>query len=414
MAEPSDSAMTIEDARQQFPALQQLTFLDSACVSLPPQRTIEKLREFLDMTAYCPSGSSTQHHIDMDAMRSAARPQIAKLINAREDDIALVESTTHGLSLVANALPLKRGDRVLLSDLEFIEVALPWVQKREEMGIEIDVLPNRDGQFTPEDVERAITPTTRVLAVSSVQWNNGFRCDLDALSRMCRERSVYLIVDAVQQIGAIPLDVQATPVDALACGGHKWLMSPFGCGFLYLSPEFRSRVKPPLAGYLSVAEPQDGWGTYFGTPSITPVSDYELVGGARRWETGGTANYPGGIALAESVSLINELGIDHVGEHILSLTDYLTAALRKKDIRVVTPLDRRYRSGIITFTLDSPQDNVALIDFLQQHKVLVSLRYTSNVGGVRIGCHLFNHREDIDRLIEATAEFLRRRNEASA
>ncbi len=227
--------MSIDNIRQQFPALEQLTFLDSACVSLAPQRTIAKLQAFLEMTAYCPSGSSTQHHIDMDAMRSAARPQVARLINASEDEIALVESTTHGLSLVANALPLKRGDRVVLSDLEFLEVAVPWVQKREEIGIEIDVLPNRDGQISVEDIEAALTPETKVLAISSVQWNNGFLCDLDAVSQLCRERGVFLIVDAVQQIGSIPFDVQKTPVDALACGGHKWLMSPFGCGFLYLS-----------------------------------------------------------------------------------------------------------------------------------------------------------------------------------
>ena len=406
--------MTIDDVRQQFPALQHQVFLDSACVSLAPQRTIAKLRDFLDMVATCPSGSSTQHHIDMDVMRSAARPQIAKLIHADDGDIALVESTTHGLSLVANAIPLERGDRVIICDLEFLEVALPWIQKRSEAGIEIDVVPSRNGQISAEDIEPAISPKTRVLAVSSVQWNNGFRCDLDEVSRLCRARGIFLIVDAIQQIGAIPLDVQKTPVDALACGGHKWLLSPFGCGFLYLSPEFRARVKPPLAGYLSVAEPEDGWGTYFGTPSITPVSDYKFVGNTRAWETGGTANYPGAIGLAESAALINEVGIQHIADHVLSLTDYLIDSLLRQQITVVTPTDRRYRSGIVTFTLETSENNAALIAFLQQHKVLVSLRYTSNVGGVRVGCHLFNNRNDIDRLVDLTAEFARNHRKATA
>jgi len=406
--------MTIDDVRQQFPALQHQVFLDSACVSLAPQRTIAKLRDFLDMVATCPSGSSTQHHIDMDVMRSAARPQIAKLIHADEGDIALVESTTHGLSLVANAIPLERGDRVIICDLEFLEVALPWIQKRSEAGIEIDVVPSRNGQISAEDIEPAISPKTRVLAVSSVQWNNGFRCDLDEVSRLCRARGIFLIVDAIQQIGAIPLDVQKTPIDALACGGHKWLLSPFGCGFLYLSPEFRARVKPPLAGYLSVAEPEDGWGTYFGTPSITPVSDYKFVGNTRAWETGGTANYPGAIGLAESAALINEVGIQHIADHVLSLTDYLIDSLLRQQITVVTPTDRRYRSGIVTFTLETSENNAALIAFLQQHKVLVSLRYTSNVGGVRVGCHLFNNRNDIDRLVDLTAEFARNHRKATA
>jgi cysteine desulfurase / selenocysteine lyase len=404
--------MNIQNARLEFPALEQQVFLDSACVSLAPQRTVNKLREFLDIAAFCPSGSSTQHHIDMDTMRSAARPQIAKLINADAEDIALVESTTHGLNLVASAIPLKRGDHVIISDLEFLEVALPWLQKRDEIGIAIDVLPNREGKLLVEDVEAAITGDTRIVAVSSVQWNNGFRCDLDALSRLCRDRGVFLIVDAIQQVGAIPLDVRKTRVDALACGGHKWLLSPFGCGFLYLSREFRAKVKAPLAGYLSVTEPDDGWGTYFGTSSISPVGDFEYVQSARRWENGGTSNYPGAIGLAESVGLLNQIGIENVGKHVLSLTDYLIAALHQAKIKVVTPEERRYRSGIVTFSLDSPAENAALIDFLRERKVLVSLRYTSDVGGVRVGCHLFNNTADLDRLVEHTVTFVRQQGKA--
>ncbi|MFZ0315067.1 MAG: aminotransferase class V-fold PLP-dependent enzyme [Candidatus Korobacteraceae bacterium] len=406
--------MTINDARKEFPALQSQVFLDSACVSLAPQRSIEKLRAFLDMAASCPSGNASQQHLDMDAMRSAARPPLARLINADEDDIALMESTSQGMSLVANAIPFKRGDRVVVCDLEFVAVALPWVQKQQEIGIEIDVVPNRNGQVLIEDIAEAITANTRVVAISSVQWSNGYLCDLDALSRVCRERGVFLIVDAIQQIGAIPLDVQKTPVDALACGGHKWLLAPFGCGFVYLSKEFRARVKPPLAGYLSEVEPEGGWGAYFQTPTIKPVRNYDFVDAARRWEAGGTANYPGAIALAESVGLINEIGIGNVGEHVLCLTDYLIDNLQQQGVEIVTPLERRNRSSIVTFTMGEVNQNVALVDYLQQHKVLVSLRYTSGVGGVRVACHLFNNREDIGRLVEVTGEFMRRHAKATA
>jgi cysteine desulfurase/selenocysteine lyase len=396
--------VTLNDARREFPALDHQSCLDSACVSLAPQRAITELRAFLDMAATCPSGSSTQHHLDMDKLRSAARPQLAKLINAAETDIALVESTSHGLNLIANAIPLKSGDHVLISDLEFIEVAVPWTQTP---GIAIDIVPNRDGQVLIDDIDAAITPNTRVLAISSVQWSNGFRCDLEALSRLCRDRNVFLILDAVQHIGANPFDIQKTPVDALACGGHKWLMSPFGCGFLYLSPRFRAQLNPPLAGYLSVSEPEGGWDTYFQTPSITPARHYDFVDSAARWETGGTANYPGAIALAASVSLINEIGIDNVADHNRCLTDYLIDSLHQQNIDIVTPLDRRYRSAIVTFTLGSAGDNIALTSFLQQHNVLVGVRYTSGVGGVRVSCHLFNNREDLDRLVSLTAEFIK-------
>jgi selenocysteine lyase/cysteine desulfurase len=119
----------------------------------------------------------------MDETRSALRPLAAELLHADEDEIAIVESTTHGLSLAAQVLPLKRGDRVVLSDLEFLQVAVPWCQKRDEVGIELDVVPNRNGRFRIEDWPAFGQDPG--LAVSSVQWSNGFRCDLQALSDLC-------------------------------------------------------------------------------------------------------------------------------------------------------------------------------------------------------------------------------------
>ena len=278
-------------ARQHFPGLLDKIFLDAACVSLASRPAVEAIEKFLDLTMVCPLESSTAHHIFMDEMRSVARPAAARLINAHEDEIALVESTTHGLSLAANAIPLEPGDRILMSDLEFLEVAIPWTERKKD-GIELDVVPNRNGEVRVEDFADRITPRTRVITISTVQWTNGYRCDLAAFSKLCRDRGIWLVVDAIQQLGAVPLDLRQTPVDILACGGHKWLNSPFGCGFLYVSRDALPRLRPPIRGYLSVSDPPGGWGAYFQTPTITPVRDYDFVCTARRYETGGTANYP--------------------------------------------------------------------------------------------------------------------------
>ena len=388
------------NARLHFPGLLDKTFLDAACVSLAPRPAVEAIEKFLGLTMVCPLDSSTHHHIFMDEMRAAARPAAARLINAHEDEIALVESTTHGLTLAANAIPLEPGDRVLLSDLEFLEVAVPWVQKRTQgNGIDIDVVPNRNGELRVEDFADRVTPRTRVIAVSSVQWTNGFRVDLAALSRLCRECKLWLVVDAIQQLGAIPLDVRETPVDILACGGHKWLNAPFGCGFLYINRESLPELNPPLAGYLDIEDPPGGWGEYFQTPSTTPVKDYSFVKSARRFETGGTANYPGAVGLAASLRLIHELGTDRIAEHIFQLTDQVLAGLERLPVEVVTPRAREHRSGIVTFSVGSAEENVRLMQHLQEKKMLVSVRYTSNVGGVRVSCHFYNTAEDIDRLL---------------
>jgi cysteine desulfurase/selenocysteine lyase len=390
-------------ARQHFPGLHDKTFLDAACVSLAPRPAVEAIEKFLDLAMICPLESSTHHHIFMDEMRAAARPACATLIGARDDEIALVESTTHGLSLAADAIPLEPGDRVLLSDLEFLQVAVPWTQKRKD-GIEIDVVPNHKGEVRAEDFAARITPRTRVVTVSTVQWTNGYRLDLAAFSRLCRERGIWLVVDAIQQLGAIPLNVQQTSVDILACGGHKWLNAPFGCGFLYINRNSQARLRPPTAGYLDIQDPAGGWGDYFQTPTITPVQNYRYVERARRFETGGTANYPGAVGLAASLKLIQELGPERIEAHIRGLTDSLLRRLDKLGIEVVTPRAVQNRSGIITFSVGTAEQNVALMTRLQERKILVSVRYTSGVGGIRVSCHFYNSQEDVERLLNAVGE----------
>ena len=393
-------------ARQHFPGLLDKVFLDAACVSLAPRPAVEAISKFLDLAMVCPLNSSTQHHIFMDQMRSAARPAVARLINADEDEIALVESTSHGLALAANAIPLVSGDRILLSDLEFLEVAVPWTQKKKD-GIEIDVVPNRGGEVRAEDFADRVTPRTRVIMLSTVQWTNGYRCDLAAFSRLCRERNIWLVVDAIQQIGAIPVDVGKTPVDILACGGHKWLNSPFGCGFLYINRNALSRLKPPLPGYLSVQDPPGGWGEYFQTPGTTPVREYQFVTGARRYENGGTANYPGAVGLAASLKLMDQVGHENIAAHIYSLTDQLLAGLGNLPVSIVTPRARERRSGIITFSVGSAEENITLMNRLLEEKILVSVRYTSNVGGVRVSCHFYNSQEDIETLLKELQNFFK-------
>jgi cysteine desulfurase / selenocysteine lyase len=391
--------MAMLNARAHFPGLFGKTFLDAACVSLAPRPAVEAIEKFLDLAMVCPVESSTHHHIFMDEMRAAARPAIARLINAREDEIALVESTSHGLTLAANSIPLERGDRVLLSDLEFLEVAVPWVQKKKD-GIEIDVVPNHKGEVRVQDFAERLTPRTRVITVSSVQWTNGYLLDLAGLGRLCQEREVWLVVDAIQQIGAIPLDVVQTPVDLLACGGHKWLNAPFGCGFLYINRSVLPDLRPPLAGYLGIQDPPGGWGEYFQSPNTVPVTDYAFVSAARRFEMGGTSNYPGAVGLAACIKLLHDLGPDEVAKHIYGLTEELLRGLDRVGVEVVTPRAPANRSGIVTFSVGSAEDNVKLMQRLQTKKILVSVRYTSGVGGIRVSCHYYNSVEDIATLLE--------------
>jgi len=399
--------MNFTEARAQFPALREKSFLDAACVSLTPLVATEAIQQFLEVALHCPSRSSTLHHIAIDEMRSNARTEAAGLINADESEIALVESTSHGLAIAAEALSLERGDRILTSDLEFLEVAVPWCQKQQRMGLEIDVVPNNRGAIHIEDVAERITPRTKAVVISSVQWSNGFRLDLDSLSALCRDRRISLVIDAVQQLGAFPIDVRKTPIDILACGGHKWLNAPFGVGLLYINRNAFPALLQPLTGYLNIERPEGGWGNYFQTPEITPVRDYKYISDARRFEIGGTSNYPGAIGLAASLHMINQLGSAKIASFLCELTTYLLTELIHLGVEIVTPVELQTRSGIITFSLGSRDRNLALMEYLLEHKVLISVRYTSGVGGVRVSSHFFNTKDDLDRVIEHTRNFLR-------
>lgn len=400
--------MDLQTIRQQFPGLKDKVFLDSACVSLAPRSAVEAVRGFLEMAMECPARSSTHLHLVMDEKRSEARKEAARLINAAEDEVAVVESTTYGLSVAADAIPLSRGDEVLICDLEYLQVAVPWSQKKASDGIRLVMVPNRNGVVRTDDIAGRLTDRTKVLAISSVQWSNGFRCDLDALASLCRERNIWLVVDAVQHLGAMPLDLAKTPVDILACGGHKWLNAPFGAGLMFIRKSRLPELKKLTAGYLSLQDPEGGWENYFQTPSISPFREYNFVAEARRYEIGGTANYPGAVGLAASLKLINEIGRERIAAHILELTDFLIEGLKTLGVEVVTPVDRKYRSGIITCSVGEVERNLSLKEYLLDGRVLVSVRYTSGIGGLRVSCHFFNSKDDLARLLTRVEDFLKK------
>ncbi len=401
--------ISIETIRREFPGLDDKVFLDAACLSLAPRAAAQAIGEFLDQAMHCRARSATQLHIAMDDGREKARNEAARLIHANPEDVALVESTTHGLSIAARAIPLESGDNIVTTDLEYLEVPLAWRQSATGREAEIRMVRNRDGAISIDDFPPLIDSRTRAVVVSSVQWSNGFRLDLDALAGLCREKGVFLVVDVIQQLGAFPVDVQKTPLDILVCGGHKWLNAPFGAGLMYISPAAAERLREPLAGYLAVEPPSGGWGAYFQTPDISPVQPIRFTREARRYEIGGTSNYPGGIGLGASLHLINELGARAIELQIRQLTDRLIDGLRRLGVRLMTPEHPKCRSGIVTFEPPGgAHESPRLMEFLADRRILTAVRYTSGVGGVRVSCHFFNTLDEIDELLLAVGEYLGR------
>src|SRR5688572_6390378 len=284
----------------EFPWTGETTYLNNASTGPIPERT----RRVLEET----TAKRTAPHLIPDRecqqAMTEARTLLAQLINADPGEIALATSTSFGLAMAAKALPLKQGDIVLVSDREFPAVVYPWVMLKER-GVTVELAPTTPQGWPDEDVlvERLRDPRVRVLAVSWVQFATGYRVDLARLSAACRANGTFLVVDAIQGVGQIPLDVRQTPVDILACGGQKWLLSPWGSAFVYVRRELIPSLEPVLVG----------WNAFQSTEDYSRLTEYDRTfkPDARRYELG-TLPFQDFMGMVESLRMILELGIDRI------------------------------------------------------------------------------------------------------
>jgi selenocysteine lyase/cysteine desulfurase len=392
---------------KEWPVLSTMTFLDAACVSFAPQRTVNAIKEFADFSARQDEINSSEHHIAMDNMRNKAYNEAAKLLNADIDEIALVESTTHGLNIAAAGIELKDGDNIITTNLEFIQVALPWCMMRKEINLDIRVAKTKDNRFFVRDFEALCDNKTRIIVISSVEWCNGWRMNLKEIGEFCQSRGILLIVDAVQEMGIMNMDTKDFHVDVLTAGGHKWLNSPYGTGILYINKKSLSKIKQSYYGYLNTRVPEGGWGAYWEDPSAKSVSDWEFDLNSRSFEIGGTSNYAGAIALGESLGLVNEIGIKNIEKQIFSITEYCMNEIEKIGGTLITHRDPQHRSGIVIARLykDLETDRHVLRE-LHKRKVFIAQRFTDFVGGFRISCQFFNNEDDIDRMITEMSDIM--------
>ena len=238
--------------RAQFPGLDDRTFLDAACVSLTPASAEDAVARFAKELTRPSHRNASEHHLWMDGTREEATGHVAALLGVERRNVALVESTTHGLNIAAQSIPWREGDEVVMCNLEFLQVAIPFVQLAKTHGVRPVFLEHEAGVVPASAYAAAINERTKAVVLSSVQWCNGYRVDLEAVAEACRARGVWLIVDAVQQAGALPLPTDG--VDFLLAGGHKWLNAPMGTGF---ACAVRPGARRAAAGKLGLPEPDD-------------------------------------------------------------------------------------------------------------------------------------------------------------
>jgi selenocysteine lyase/cysteine desulfurase len=357
-------------------------YLNSASTGPLPERTRQAIHEFTAM-ACRPGPELYDAHWEIPAR---ARRLCAELIGACPEEIALGCNTTFGLNLAATALRLGPGDRVLLLEGEFPANVYPWLNL-ERRGVQVEFVPSDARGFPnePAALERLARGDVRVFSVSSVSFCTGYRLDLGAISRECRRHGTYLVVDGIQALGVVPVNVATTPVDILAAGGQKWLLSPQGSGFAYVRPDLIDELDPVGVGWLGFEPSQD-----FGS-----LVDYALdpLDGARRFELGSLA-YGAVDAFNHSLSLLLELDVACIERHVHAVQQPLIDWIESRgDVQLASDVSPKRRSGIVAFRTADP-------DALHEHLGAAGIRVSVREGVIRVSVHAFNCRGEIERMIE--------------
>ncbi|MBV8601538.1 MAG: aminotransferase class V-fold PLP-dependent enzyme [Candidatus Eremiobacteraeota bacterium] len=355
-----------------------MIYLNHAAAGVLPRVTRVATKAFVDAHAERGVLGVAEYEARLDEYRRI----VGELIGASSDEIAFLRATSDGANAIAGGLDWVPGDEVILGDDEFGANAYPWLALRER-GVSIRFVQTERERLTPDALRRAIGPRTRLVAVSWVGFRDGYRHDLAALGEIARAAGSLFVVDAIQALGAFPLDVRAFPCDALYAGGAKWLLALQGISFLYVRAALLDRLKVRAPGWRSVSD-------------IWDFLNYEqpLARFASRYEAG-TPNFIGALSLATSVALLRKHDVPAIASHVLSLTDRLCEGLARRGARIASVRAEAARSGIVTFSLDGV-DSLSLGARLAGAGICVTYR----ANGIRVSPHGYNSADEIDALLE--------------
>ena len=366
----------MEKIREQFPVTKNKVFLNHAAQSPLPKPVVDAIgkytNEFLNFGT-----TSTGTNDD-------GKPYFARLIGARPEEIALIENTSMGLNIVANMLHYPPGSKIVTTDLEYPSVVYPWLRKG--LGVKLHYVKNVDGKVLLDDMEKAVDDKTVAAAISHVEYSNGFRHNLRVLSEIVHEHGAYLIVDAIQSVGTMPIDVKRDDVDFLMASCYKWLLSPPGAAYLFVKDELIEKFEPPFVGWASVDQ------QVFETVDPWDIWSLSLSKTASRFQIG-TSSIISLVGATVAMKMLLDFGTENIQRRIKKLTDHLIGSVEDLGLKLQTPQEKPCRSGIVNFRINRPKK---LADRLNKKGIVVSAR--SN--GIRVAPHYYNTEQEVDRLME--------------
>jgi selenocysteine lyase/cysteine desulfurase len=360
--------------RNEFPVTEQLVYLNHAAVAPLCRRAAEAMKWVAEDALHFGSLHYDKWMAAYEGLRSAT----ARLINAKPGEIAIVKNTSEGIATIALGLKWKAGDRIVAFKEEFPANYYPWLRLSEK-GVEITWL----SIYDPLEKIAAAARGARLLAISYVNYLSGFRVNLDAIGELCRRHNCFFFVDAIQGMGAFPIDVQRSHIDALSADGHKWMLGPEGNGVLFVRSDRLDEIEPVEFGWTNVAKYAD-----YASRDMTLRQD------AGRYECG-TLNTVGCFGQRAALELLLEIGMEPVSAAVLALADQIYDGVRAKGYDVLVERTPESRAGIVTFrhpTISSP----IVFGMLREAGVAAAPRQ----GWIRTSPHFYVSKDDISRVLE--------------
>ncbi len=374
--------------RENFPVTEKAIYLNHAAIGPSPNPVSNEVQKWMvhhksygDM--YFSPLNQMYEAIDKD------RKKIGFLINAKysEEEIAFTYNTSYGLAAIAEAIDWKEGDSIILNTLEYTSNSYTYQALAKKNKLKLKVIDHIDGQLSLEQYKEVLDQSSRLVAISHVQFSNGFRTDLKELSSLVHDAGAEIIVDGIQSLGAVPLNVQETDIDYLAAGGYKWLLGPLGTGFLYVKKELTESLNPSFIGSMSDAVPMN-----------LSHHNYQPGPAVKRFQASlGPASY----LIATAAEFLTNVGIEKIFKHIIFLNDLIIKFVNDRpSFELNSPVDSlSTRSGIINFSCPNAEVIVTKLRKLEK-PIAVSYRE----GGIRISPHCYNIKSEIQKCLETIDE----------
>jgi cysteine desulfurase/selenocysteine lyase len=355
--------------RSDFPVTQNLVYLNHAAVAPLCKPAADAMQS---LAADCVNYGSI-HYDQWLAAYEGLRAGTARMINCSPKEVAIVKNTSEGISTVTTGIKWRSGDKIVAFREEFPANQYPW-QRLEPLGVEVRWL----SIFDPLDCIEVACRGARLLAISFVQYLSGFRADLNAIGEICSRHGVFFFVDAIQGLGAFPLDVRKARIHALAADGHKWLLGPEGCGILYVAQEFQDAVEPVEFGWTNVAAFND-----------YSSRDMALRSDAGRYECG-TLNTIGCFGLRAAFDFLLEVGVDNVAAAVQSLGDQVWSGLAELGCEMLGVRSPETGAGIVSFRKPGTDAHL-IVRRLKEHRFIAAPRQ----GWVRVAPHFYISPQEI-------------------